>query len=72
MGPRELVGQKLHHARFVDPLLLARIPIAHRHRAVFFGLAVDGEAIRRAGIAYARVTLSDRLLRVVLRRPALA
>src|SRR5262245_5708674 len=52
-----------------DAYLRAVVAVAHGHGLVGEGLAVDGDAERRAGLVHARVALPDALLGVELARP---
>src|SRR6266545_5897045 len=52
-----------------DADLVARVPVPHGGRLVLLGLAVDGDAERRARLVHAGVALADGLLLVELRGP---
>ncbi len=50
----------------MDAVLLERVAVADRHRVIFFGLEIDGDAERRADFVVATVAFADRTTRVVL------
>src|ERR1043166_3538667 len=66
MGLDDLVGQERADLVERDPLLLARVAVAHGHGLILQRLPVDREAVRRARLVHARVALADRLLDVEL------
>ena len=64
------VGEVVRDSALVDAFLVAGIAVADGDGVVLFGLTVDGEAIGRARFVHAGVAFADRLLDVVLARPA--